>query len=541
MKKILLIAFSFLLACSVAQSSDTLTIVHFNDTHSNLSPGGPRDENLKAHWGGIARMATFIGMAKLENPEAIVLHAGDFSIGDFFYNAFFGVPELSMYSAMGLDALTLGNHEFDLTPHTLLTVLDSSGLSYPLLSANMVVLDTSLGRLNNHIKPYTVKQVGDYKVGIFGLTTPEANLLSQPLPYVFIDTALAVRAVTIITELKTTEQCDFVILLSHLGLHYDKIIAENIPGIDVIVGGHDHFRLDQPVKVSNPFGKEVPIVQAEAQFKYGGKLDLYIDNDTISGMKYNLTKLDENIPEEPNIKSYVDLLIGVIEANFGPVYSEPIGRLKNDHDLTESVTKDSANLFTEVGNIVSRAFQWKTGTEIAIEVGGSTAQPLYKGEVVGSDVYRAISYGFNTDNYHGFRLCTFKTTGANLFMGIEMGLAQLDVIDDYLVQSVGLQYTYDMSKPPYSRCTGATVNGEPIDPERLYSVTSNEFLAKMMQTLGMPLVDLNIMSGVSEYQVVVDYITDVDDKETGIQKLNVHPLPSNGSNVMLSGNIEEMG
>jgi 2',3'-cyclic-nucleotide 2'-phosphodiesterase (5'-nucleotidase family) len=124
-------------------AADTLTIVHMNDTHSNLAPGGRRNAELKGTLGGIARAASFVGYMKLTQPNVVTVHGGDMFIGDLFFQRYFGIAELRILGAMGLDVMTLGNHEFDLTPQTLITAYDTAfvdGQLYPIVSANVVML-----------------------------------------------------------------------------------------------------------------------------------------------------------------------------------------------------------------------------------------------------------------------------------------------------------------------------------------------------------------------------------------------------------------
>ncbi len=218
-------------------SADTLTIIHVNDTHSNLAPGGSRDKNLQGTIGGIARAATYIGMTKQQFPNTLVLHAGDIYIGDLFFQKYYGVAELQLMAQLGFDAMTVGNHEFDLTPSTLQTALDTAfaaGIPFPLLSANLILENDSVKGLKKYIQPSVVKTVGGLKVGIFGLTTPETNLLSLPAPAV-LDTNIIQIAMAQVAELKA-KNCNVIILLSHLGLDLDKIVAQYVDGINLIVG-----------------------------------------------------------------------------------------------------------------------------------------------------------------------------------------------------------------------------------------------------------------------------------------------------------------
>ena len=122
-------------------------------------------------------------MNKMTEPNVLLLHAGDAFIGDLFFNVYFGAAEFQLLTALGLDAMAVGNHEFDLQPSTLEQALQSSfepGEGFPLLSANCILEDPEVNTLKNYISPYTIKEIGSLKVGIFGLTTPETNLLSLP-------------------------------------------------------------------------------------------------------------------------------------------------------------------------------------------------------------------------------------------------------------------------------------------------------------------------------------------------------------------------
>jgi 5'-nucleotidase len=151
-------------ATRIHAQTDTITILHMNDSHSGLAPYGPRTSDLKGTRGGIARAASVIGYTKMTGQNVLTLHAGDFSVGDIFYNAYFGVPELRILSALGLDAMTVGNHEFDLTPATLQQVLDTAfvgGGAFPLLSANCVLEDSSVRSLKKYIQSYTINNAFD--------------------------------------------------------------------------------------------------------------------------------------------------------------------------------------------------------------------------------------------------------------------------------------------------------------------------------------------------------------------------------------------
>ena len=503
----LFLVLSIMIFVTAVKAQTTLTILHINDTHSTLSSVGPRTNTLEGTQGGIARAASLIGLTKLTEPNVLALHAGDYSIGDLFYTTTFGVAELQILKSIGIDAMTLGNHEFDLTPvaltQALQTAFPTPADAFPILSANTILTDPSLAVLDSYVSDYTTKQFGTVKVGIFGLTTPETNVLSQPAPAVISDDIMTIAA-TMVATLQA-QGCQVIILLSHLGYVLDQIVAANIPGINVIIGGHDHYLFDEPQVVPNSGGSTM-IVQAKSNYLYAGKLHLNVDGaGVVSLLDYTLIPLDQSIPEEPTVLGVVNGLITQIEAAYGPVYTQQCGyaaRYFEEEGL--NLTKQGVH-DTPIGNLVADAFRWKTGTQIAIEAGGSTAMALYQGPIVPADLFRVTGYGFNTINGLGFQLVTFNITGAGLLTGLAFGVSNIEATDEYVINVSGMEYIYD-SNPPEERLIFAKVGNNIIDPTATYSVTANEFVPFFLNMLGIPFTDLQVIAGQTEFQTLVEYV-----------------------------------
>lgn len=488
------------------QTSETLTILHVNDTHSTLASLAPRKTNLEGTVGGIARAATMIELYKEWERNVLTLHAGDLFIGDIFFNLYYGVPELQIMKSLGFDAMALGNHEFDLTPEALggaIQMAFSDG-GFPILSANAILEDPTVAPLKNFIHPYTIKGYGKIKVGVFALTTPETNVFSLPAPIV-IDDKLPQTAALMIEKLKA-EGCNIIILLSHLGVLFDQQIAENVPGIDVIVGGHDHIALKKPIEVNNRANEKTYIVQADAFYKYLGVMKLELKNNKAKLVKYELIPLDETVPEEPLIKDQIDQLISGVELTTGmPFFYQAIGyATENFDEVAEIHGKGKWN--TAVGSLVAEAYRAATGTEIGLTTGGSTAQMLFKGPITPVDVFRMIGYGFNTVNGLGYRIATFKITGAELWKGLETCVSQVEQNDELLAQVSGMTYDFNINKPVGERLINVEIGGKPIDPLATYTVTSNEFLVNAFPMFGVNITDINLHEDVTEFQVVTNYI-----------------------------------
>ncbi len=549
----LLIIILFLLSIDYPIAQDTLTILHLNDTHSVLSAVGPRDESLQGTQGGIARAATVIGLTKMTESNVLTLHAGDAFFGDFFFNKYFGAAEFQLLNSLGLDAMTVGYHDWDLYPSTLLNSLQASfspSEGFPLLSANLIIKDTAFQGLKDYIFPYTTKQLGNIKVGIFGLTTPLANVLSFTLPAVFIDTNLVEYTLEIVNALEK-QDCDVIILLSHLGINLDQIIANSASGINVIVGGDDHLLLGDPIPVTNPSGETTWIVQANAYYLYIGKLKLKVDNGIVSFLNYEMIHLDESVPEEPSVLHEVNNLISEIENDYGPVYTQQIGYATAYFEEIADSLMFPGYHDTPTGNLVTDAFRAKTGTDIAIEAGGSTAQPLYPGPIVAADAFRVIGYGFNEVNGLGFRLATGDIHGADFWNGIEivLSLDELNPIslnDEFLPQVSGMKYKYNPFNPPGKRLLEITIGEEqePFDTSATYSVTGNEFSMIFFTTfLGIPVSNDSLYEESTEFQVLAEYIAaletitpKVEGRVQAVEAVSVESEVYNPNNYQLKQN-----
>jgi len=297
-----------------------------------------------------------------------------------------------------------------------------------------------------------------------------------------------------------------IILLSHLGVALDQIVASYVPGIDVIVSGHDHYKFETPLTIMDPLGGTTLLVQARSNYMYAGKMKLEIDGDEVQLIDYQLIPLDESIPEEPTVKATVDGLIAGIEATYGPVFSQQMGYANAFFEEEATNLLELGAYDTPIGNLVTDAFRSTFATDIAIQPGGFTALPLWEGPLVAADVFRVNGYGFNTVNGLGFQMVTFDMFGESLLGGLEFGLSEIEKNDEFLIQVSGMQYFYDGTQPPFSRLTGVLINGLPVDPTALYSVTANEAVLQILDLLGIPYSNVQLYSGITEFQVLTDYI-----------------------------------
>jgi len=251
---------------SLLAQSSPIVILHTNDTHSHLEAYNEPDIG---NVGGVVRRNTFIQETRSQYPNTIVVDAGDFSQGTPYFNLFKGFPEIELMNKMGYDVVTLGNHEFDNGSKALAKRLKLA--DFKIVCTNYQFKNKQLAKL---VKPYTIIHVDGKTIGFFGLLQDMRRLI-LPTHYqevTFLDpVATAQKMVDI---LKNKENCELIICLSHLGITAefegditDKNIAENVPGIDIIIGGHSHLLLEEPVIVNN-----TRILQVRKHGIYVGKL-----------------------------------------------------------------------------------------------------------------------------------------------------------------------------------------------------------------------------------------------------------------------------
>ncbi|MBS3992276.1 MAG: metallophosphatase [Bacteroidetes bacterium] len=258
-----------------------ITILHTNDVHSHIEPFAA-DHPRYANLGGAAKRAAYINAVRLENPNVILLDAGDMFQGTPYFNYFGGELEFKLMNMMQYNAATIGNHEFDNGIDDLYKQILNA--KFELLSANYDFTNTIL---NTHVKPYKVFIVDGVKIGVFGLGIKLEGLVNKKMfkETVYIDPIEIAQDMSRI--LKEQEKCDLIICLSHLGYYYkatpdvvsDLIIAEKTANIDLIIGGHTHTFLPKPTVAKNKDGKNVLVNQVGWTGVNMGRIDFYLDEN----------------------------------------------------------------------------------------------------------------------------------------------------------------------------------------------------------------------------------------------------------------------
>lgn len=461
--------------------AETLTILHTNDFHSRIEPINKYDatctlEDGKAGkcLGGSARLVTAIRAEREKTPNSILVDGGDQFQGSLFYTRYKGKAAAEMMTALGYDAMTVGNHEFDDGPEVLRGFMDAVG--FPVLMSNADI--SAEPALDGILMPSTIIDRGEHRYGLIGLTPEDTHETSAPGPTIrFTDPVEAVRRE--IAKL-ARQGVHRIIVLSHSGYQIDRQIAKAVDGIDVIVGGHSNTLLSNdsgddpegpyPTWVETPNGGRTAIVQAYAYGKYLGRLDVtFDDHGSVISASGDPILMEGKIAEDDALKARIAELAVPLDEIRERVVAEA-GRSINGNRVECRVRE------CEMGNLVADAmlaYMEKRGFDIAITNGGGLRASIDQGPITMGEVLSVLPF----QNL----LSSFELTGADIVASLESGVSKVEEGKGRFPQVSGLRYRYSLSSGPNEgRVSGVEImrNGKwiPIDPHARYGVISNDFL-----------------------------------------------------------------
>lgn len=510
--------FIFLLFVPFLCFSQELVIFHINDTHSHLYPFGP------GKWGGIARISHLINKARHANGSNILaLHSGDAFVGTFAFNKYLGYAELKFMEGM-YDAWCLGNHEFDLGPDNLAGILagltsGGSPVALPTLCAN---IKFPRGHpISQFVRPHMIVSRAGLRIGLIGVVTTDPFNYSDEVNTMLRD---PYEAAGKSAQILRGRGCDVVICLSHLGKLQDEYGLSQVPGIDIIVGGHSH----DPVLVPEFVNGKI-IVQAGAFGKYLGELKVNVDRGSgrVEVLDYRLHEIDSWIKKDRHLlKELKELKIGIeTDPRFGKVFNEHVATAK--WNLEQESEPDDPYRDTALGNLITDALHdavESSGFElpggyplIAFEANGYIAHRIYKGKVVGNDILRAVPYGYDPISGLNSKVKVALLAGAQVLAGLEFSTMVVEYTDELSLQASGITFAYDSSKPAVTEeellggkinridLTSILIGGESINPEGLYWVVLDELLLNFLTSMNL-LPFEEIETGMLLYTVVKDYM-----------------------------------
>jgi 5'-nucleotidase/UDP-sugar diphosphatase len=559
MKKVLLVILFLILAINLhGQPAGKLVILHTNDLHSRLTgyapesaytPLSPGDDSTT---GGFARIAGIIKAEKEKNKESmLVLDAGDFFMGTLFADleAETGF-QLRLMKKMGYDAAALGNHEFDFGPAWLAGVISSSaarGDIPSLLSSNLIFdekdgSDDSLEKLysDNLIARKLVIERGGLRIGIFSVLGKEAAGFAPKAAPVTFKNRISV-AKDMVKEL-SAEKCDIIICLSHSGIVKDKNgawagedfeLAKKVKGINLIIGGHSHSRLDKALVVNG-----IPIVQTGEFGKFVGRLSLTFSGGKMSVDEYRLIPVNDSIEADKDIYQMIEEQKQKISVNvlnpLGLAYGKPIARAS----FVVS-GNDTGNNFadTNLGPLVANAIHSyvnsrnSKGTDVSIIAAGMLFDRILPGMQTAPDIFRIVPLGSGSDKVPGYPLARLYITGRELKNVLEvLQVAYKSSADNYCFYSGILVecnpdkgFLRKIKKVEIVRPGGILVNVD-FDKKNktLYSITADSYMLEFIGIIKKKSFGIvNVVPKDGNGKKITDMkstVIDMDETRDGIQE-----------------------
>lgn len=482
-----------------AQEGTEATVLFTHDLHSHFLPSAAEDGG---EFGGYARLMTVINGQRARDPNALLVDAGDFSMGSLFQTAFAtSALELRMMGAMGYDATTFGNHEFDYLPAGLCAMLHAakaSGDPLPeILDCNYLPPEEGSEEVwaaleNYGVRDYMLLERGGVVYALFGLTGYDSDDCAPNSGMILEEPAVAAqRTVDAAVEAARAEygREPVVIALSHSGTSggegEDYELAKAVTGIDLIVSGHTHTTLREPIEVNDTW-----IVSAGEYGKYLGVVDLVVDgNGGVEFTGYELIPVDEQVEEDPAIAALVEQYKTDVEVNYLADYGVTFDQVLVENPYEFDDSRDVKNYAHEstLGNVFSDAYKWAveeaTGepVDLALTAAGVIRETIPVGSVTVSDVFTAASLGVGTEG----ELIAIYVTGADLMNIFEVDASVYPLMHSAQLFCAGAEYSFNRNRMIFNKVDYAMLrrndgNLEPIEGDKLYRVVTGMYAGQML-------------------------------------------------------------
>jgi 5'-nucleotidase/UDP-sugar diphosphatase len=538
-------------------SQKKLVILHTNDLHSRLTGFAPEssytpmiinDDNTVS---GFARIASIIGMEKkLNQSTTLVVDAGDFLMGTLFQGAETRTGfQLWLMKKMGYDVVSIGNHEFDYGPDKLAEIVNSSvrrGEIPPLLLSNAVFDpddqgDDDLSKLfdSGIISRTYIMEKEDLRIGFFSLLGKVADDNAAFAPPVTFAKQTAV-ARKMVKQLQA-EKCDIIICLSHSGVSVNKkeemagedvTLAKRVKGIDVIISGHTHTRLDKPIMVNG-----VPIVQTGEYGKNVGKLSLSFNNGKVTVDDYSLIPVDDKISGDSLIHQLIEdqkkLITEEILKPVGLDYNEQIAESDFLLECDELGDFKGSNLGPMVADAIHAYINKHSdqGTNVSMVATGVIRDKIVPGLQTAPDIFRVMSMGSGNDEIPGYPLARLYVTGKELKNILEiLQIAYKNAPANYCYYS-GLKVDFNPDRMMLRKIRKIEIlhpDGSVTDVDfskknrTLYSIAANSYMLEfvgIIKKMSFGLINI-VPKDVSGNPVtnMKSTVIDMDDQKAGIQE-----------------------
>jgi 2',3'-cyclic-nucleotide 2'-phosphodiesterase (5'-nucleotidase family) len=489
------------------------TVLFTHDLHSHFLPQAQGDGTES---GGYARLKTALDRERAIHPDALTLDGGDFSIGSLIQTLYTAqAAELRTMGALGYDATTAGNHEFDHTGNGFAQMLRSAAMSgdrtpallmanYKPAQDNPDRLDIQRAMASYGVQDYMLLERGGITYGIFGLMGEDSDDCAPTSGFTLGDmVSNAQRCVDALKE----QGAQFIIALSHSGtnevrkLSEDERLAEKVTGIDLVISGHTHTTLEEPLVVGDTY-----IVSSGPYCQNLGSITIQWSED--GGDKvvtdYRLIPIDETIPEDPDISALVDNWKTQVGSSYLARYGLTYDQVLTTSGFDLRTPASGVQTGNALGELVADAFHWAASTlaadqtdvpTVAVTADGVLRADLYAGEITASQAFDVLSMGVGSDGTSGFPLVAVYLTGKELKAAAEVDASVTPLMPAAQLYLSGMEYAFNTRRMFFNRVTESHLTvpayqtdatgedlGDIVD-DQLYRVVTGMYSAQMLGTV----------------------------------------------------------
>ena len=488
---------------AAADNGEEITVLFTHDLHSHLLPSA--NESGEGEYGGYARLMTAIKQEKAKDPNAILVDAGDFSMGSLFQTAYpTSAIELRMMGAMGYDVTTFGNHEYDYLQsglkNMLLSAVASGDVLPQIVCSNYLPpvegqdgYDEELWAAYNSygVREYTIIERGGVYFVLFGIFGEDSDACAPNSGMVYEDPAE--KAKEIVAEAVAECESTFgvhpvVVCLSHSGTDdgkgEDYELAEKVGGIDVIISGHTHTTIKEPISVNGAL-----IVSAAEYGRNLGVLKLKRDSNGVALSDYKLVQINESIEDDAEIAAMVDAFKTDVERDYLSKYGYSFDQVLVNNPYTFDTVKEVyatqhestlCNIFADAYKL---AVEKATGkrVDVAITAAGVIRGSLPVGNVTVSDVFNAASLGVGTEG----ELIGIYLTGKDLMAALELDASIQPLMKSAQLFMSGVEYSYNQNRMIFNKVDYAMLRRddgtlEKIESDKMYFVVAGMYMGQML-------------------------------------------------------------
>lgn len=509
----MLLPFVMNIPAEAAEKSKQLDVLFTHDTHSHLNSFSTIVDGEQKEVGGFAKIKTLIDEKKKENPDTLILDGGDFSMGTLIQTVYdTEAAELRMLGYLGCDVSTFGNHEFDYRSKGLadmLTVAKNSGETVPSLVVCNVDWDSmekaglSEGQKqiqsafeNYGVKDYVIVQKGDVKIAVVGVFGVDALKCAPTCELLFKDPVESVKKT--VEEIKKNETVDMIACVSHSGTwedekkSEDEILAKEVPDLDLIISGHTHSELKEPIQHGNTY-----IVSCGEYGRNLGSLSMTQKQDGRWELNsYELIPVSEEVEPDQEAQERIDALMDRVDTNyltnFGYTRDEVLA--ENDVEFNSLEEMETKHEELNLGDIMSDSYIYSvehsedyngTPVDVAVVPSGCVRDTYTKGDITVEDVYNSFSLGIGTDGLAGYPLIDVYLTGKELKLAAEVDASVSDFMTTARLYCSGLNFTYNPHRMILNKVTDCYLTREDgkrieIQDDQLYRVVTDLYTGQML-------------------------------------------------------------